>query len=99
MKQHISRALLMVLAAGAVTGCSENTWNNEELKGFEVPETTQVETIEYTMTEADYAAVASNSTNKTLAGEAGAAALKAVGTKLCFSDAAPARDYVPAWQA
>lgn len=97
MKQHISRALLLTLAAGVVTGCSENTWNNEELKGFEVPETTQVETVEYTMTEADYAAVASNSTNKALAGDAGAAALKAIGTKLCFSDAAPARDYVPAW--
>ena len=39
MKQHISRALLLTLAAGVVTGCSENTWNNEELKGFEVPGT------------------------------------------------------------
>ncbi|WP_290074122.1 hypothetical protein [Paramuribaculum intestinale] len=97
MKQHISRALLLAFAAGALAGCSENSWNNDELNGFEVPEPTQVETIEYTMTEADYAAVSSNSANKALAGDAGAAALRAVGSKLCFSDAAPARDYVPAW--
>lgn len=98
MKQYISRALLLTLAAGVVTGCSENTWNNEELNGFEVPETTQVETVEYTMTEADYAAVASNSTNRSLAGDAGVADyLRAVGTKLCFSEVIPARDYVPAW--
>lgn len=98
MKHHISRALLLALAAGALASCSENSWNNDELKGFEVPEPTQVETIEYTMTEADYAAIASNSTNRSLAGEAGVADnLKAVGTKLCFSDIIPARDYVPAW--
>ena len=87
MKQHISRALLLAFAAGALAGCSENSWNNDELNGFEVPEPTQVETIEYTMTEADYAAVSSNSANKALAGDAGAAALRAVGSKLCFSDA------------
>ena len=65
MKQHISRALLLAFAAGAFS-CSENSWNNDELNGFEVPEPTQVETIEYTMTEADYAAVSSNSANKAL---------------------------------
>ncbi|MCI9607969.1 MAG: hypothetical protein HFJ94_07345 [Muribaculaceae bacterium] len=93
---------LAIVACGCIaslTACDENSWNDNELNGFEVPEITDVQTVEYTLTDDDYASVAANSANKALAGDAGAAALKAVGTKFCFSEAIPARDYVPAFLA
>ncbi|MDE6652755.1 MAG: hypothetical protein K2K08_10210 [Paramuribaculum sp.] len=98
MKHYIYNALAACGCIAALTACDENSWNDNELKGFEVPEITDVQTVEYTLTEADYAAIASNSTNKKLAGE-NTAALSAVGTKQCFSELIPAKDYVPAFLA
>lgn len=97
MKMKITKALLGCGFAAALWSCSDNEWNNNELDGFEVPEVTDVQTVSYTMTDDDYSTVASLSANKTLAGEGGAAALKAVGTKHCFSEEISARDYVPAF--
>ncbi|MDE5687734.1 MAG: hypothetical protein K2I18_03800 [Paramuribaculum sp.] len=97
MKRYIYNALVTCSCIAALSACSENSWNDNELDGFEVPGITDVKTVEYTMTNADYASVASNSTNKSLAGDANAAALKAVGTKFCFSEQISARDYVPAF--
>lgn len=99
MKKYIYNALATCSCIAMLSACAENSWNDKELDGFEVPGITDVKTVEYTMTDADYASVASNSTNKGLAGEANAAALKAVGTKFCFSEQIPARDYVPAFLA
>lgn len=91
---------LAIVACGCIaslTACDENSWNDNELDGFEVPVVTDVQTVEYTLTESDYTSIASNSTNKSLAGDAGSAALKAVGTKFCFSEQITAREYVPAF--
>ncbi|MCM1029534.1 MAG: hypothetical protein NC342_08125 [Pseudoflavonifractor sp.] len=80
----------------ALTSCSENYWNNHELDGFKVPEITDVKTIDYTLTAADYSTLAANATNKALAGSELASQLKAVGTQGYFTEKITARDYVPA---
>ena len=44
---------LAFLAAGiGLAGCSENSWN-DHLDGFEEPTLQQVQSVSYTMTEAD----------------------------------------------
>lgn len=91
-----------LLAAGfalVLSGCDENEWN-DKLDGFEVPPSySKVETVNYTLTAADYATIASNSTNKSLAqaaGEEAVAALAAIGTNCAFASEADARLYLPA---
>lgn len=94
----ISGALLALAIAGALSACDENSWN-DKLDGFKEMEEEPVvdqQAIEYTLTEADYSLIASNSTNVALAGD-DRAALSAVGTQKAFSAAAPASVYVPAF--
>ena len=100
MKTNIYFKSLMVLAlAGAMTGCDENAWN-DHLDGFEDLDDQPIaneQTVEYTLTDADYAAIASNATNKSLAGDALKDALAAVGTRKAFSPEITAAQYVPAF--
>lgn len=98
MKSNII-TLGAAFACLALTSCSENYWNDHELDGFEVPVLTDVKTVEYTMTAADYATLAANATNKALAGNALASELKAVGSQGYFTDRITAREYVPAFLA
>ena len=89
-----------LLAAGCVmmlSSCDENSWN-DKLDGFETPPPyTKVETVNYTLTTADYATIASNSTNKKLAEAAGESeALAAIGSNTSFANEAQARKYIPA---
>lgn len=91
---------LMAAAAVSATlnGCDDNAWN-DKLDGFKDKENeplTEVQTIEYTMTDADYASVSSDKTNQALAGEDLANALANVGKQKCFSEQIPAEDYAPA---
>ncbi len=83
-----------------LASCSENSWN-DHLDGFEggVNYDKAIE-AEFTMSGADYTAVASNSTNKALAEAAGLSnALKAVGNNGLFSAEIPAKEYLPAFLA
>jgi hypothetical protein len=100
MKSNIIlKSLVAVAVASTVAGCDENAWNND-LDGFKDQNgsaLTNVQTIEYTLTAADYASIASNSTNVALAGDELKAALSAVGTRKAFSDQIPAAQYVPAF--
>ncbi len=92
-------SILAVAAAFTFASCDENAWNNH-LDGFEDElnqPTANVKTVEYTLTDADYAAIASNATNKSLAGDDNKAALAAVATRKAFSEAITAREYVPAF--
>lgn len=86
----------LVVSAAA---CDENSWN-DDLKGFDdivnAP-VSDVRTVEYTLTDNNYEKIASNSTNKSLAGDEGKAALAAVGSLKRFSAEAPASKYVPAF--
>lgn len=98
-----TKAYIRVLLAAAVTvgtaACDENSWN-DHLNGFEEMEDapiTDQQSVEYTLTAADYSTIASNSTNVALAGEEGKDALAAVGTSRMFSEAAPASMYIPAF--
>lgn len=88
----------LVVSAAA---CDENSWN-DDLKGFDdivnAP-VADVRTVEYTLTDNNYEKIASNSTNKSLAGDEGKAALAAIGTLKRFSADAPASKYVPAFLA
>ena len=91
--------MMVVAVAATFVSCDENAWN-DDLDGFKEAEEAPIankQTVEYTLTDADYSTIASNSTNKALAGDAGADALKAVGNNKSFSAAATAAEYVPAF--
>ena len=88
-------------AAVTLTGCSEDAWNNK-LDGFEEEKDkplTNQQTVEYTLTDADYTAIAGNSTNKALAGDELKNALANVGKNHAFSTDITAQQYVPAFLA
>ena len=57
MKSNIF--ILGAAACLAMTSCSENYWNDHELDDFKVPELTDVQTVDYTLTAADYSTLAS----------------------------------------
>ncbi|MDE6544733.1 MAG: hypothetical protein K2L63_01410, partial [Paramuribaculum sp.] len=96
MKSNILTIGAAAAMLTAMSSCSENYWNDHELDGFEKPVITDVQSVDYTLTAADYSTLASNSTNKALAGDALAAQLKAVGSQGYFTDQISAREYVPA---
>lgn len=80
----------------ALTACDYNA----QFDGLEDSATpSDVKTLEYTMTDADYAAVASNRVNQGLAGDDNKAALAAVKSQKAFSLAIPAPQYAPAFLA
>lgn len=100
IQSYLRLAVAAALSAGACA-CSENSWNND-LDGFKELEDQpmeDVQTVEYTLTDANYGTIAGLADNKALAGEDGAAALAAVGSKKCFTPEAPAATYVPAFLA
>lgn len=95
-KKHI--ILPFAAALITLTGCNYNDKNFDGLKELTSPE--DVVKLEYTLTDSDYATIASNSTNKKLAAEAGVGSeLTALSSKLCFSDVITAEEYVPAFLA
>lgn len=99
MKQYIVKPLIAAAAVLALAACDDNSWNEDYLDGFTTPDNTDVQTVEYTLTDADYAAIASNSTNKALAGDELAAELANVGKLHRFTDKITAEDYLPAFLA
>ena len=96
MKKYIKFPIIIAACAAVFAACDDNDWNNR-LDGFDQNGISDVRAIEYTLTDADYSAIASNSVNQALAGEDKAAALKAVGTNHFFSDEITPREYVPAF--
>lgn len=98
MKANIKKTLLIGAVALGMASCNENSWN-DKLDGFEGgPNFTEVKSIEYTLTAADYDNLAKNSTNIAMAKAANVSdALAAVGKLGYFNgDILPA-DYVPAF--
>lgn len=100
MNKKIFLPFLAFGAMAALTGCDENAWN-DKLDGFDDTfKPTQVETIEYTLTDADYATIAGNKTNKEIAEKAGdAQALAALSGNKYFTEKIDAATYVPAFLA
>ena len=96
MKKNLINTLLLGGFILGVASCDVNDWNNH-LDGFGgEPEITDKQSIEYTLTEADYATLAANKENVTLAGKEFANELKTVGTKFFFTENITAKKYVPA---
>lgn len=102
MNKYISFKWCAVAAlALSLSACDENAWNNR-LDDFEEQNDKaleNVQTIDYTLTAADYAAIASNSANIALAGQDNAASLAAVKTRQAFNDVVTAKEFVPAFLA
>lgn len=100
MKLNINIAIPAVAALAIMASCDDNSWN-DKLDGFEQPGPyTKTETVSYTLTAADYSAIASNATNKALAEADGEAdALAAVAANGCFATSEQARKYIPAFLA
>lgn len=98
MKINNIKTFAFLAGAVMMTACGENAWN-DHLEGFkEPPVYSKTETVDYTLTAADYKTIASNSTNKTLAEQAGESAeLTAIGNNGYFSTADQARKYLPAF--
>lgn len=101
MKQYISKTLFVAAAAVlALTACDDNSWNKDYLDGFEdaMPDINKdVQTVEYTLTDDDYATLAGLSENKTLAGDELKDELANVGKLKRFTDAISAEKYMPAF--
>lgn len=101
MKQYISKTLFVAAAAVlALTACDDNSWNKDYLDGFEdaMPDINKdVQTVEYTLTDDDYATLAGLSANKTLAGDELKDELANVGKLKRFTDAISAEKYMPAF--
>lgn len=100
MKTKIYIPLAALCGIAMMTGCDENAWN-DHLDGFDSNfNPTQVETINYALTDEDYVAIANNSTNKQIAKEAGnSKALENLSKNLYFTDKITAQEYVPAFLA
>lgn len=98
MKISNINPLLLMASAAILTGCGENAWN-DKLDGFEVPPVyTTTETVNYTLTAADYKTIAGLAANKAIAEADGTTAeLEAIGNNLCFATKAQARKYLPAF--
>lgn len=95
MNKYIFGAMLLTGCALALTSCDDNSWN-DKLPGFEEERPTDVKTLNYTLTEADYKTLAANSTNKALAGDENAKALSQVGTNGYFTSVITPEKYIPA---
>lgn len=97
MKISNIKTLSAIASAIMLTACGENSWN-DQLDGFTVPPVyTATETVNYTLTDADYKTISGLDANKALATtEEEQAALAAIGTNLRFADKEQARKYIPA---
>ena len=105
MKNIFKSLLFGAACAVAVTGCDENSWNDDNLDGFKDPEIDNVQTLTRELTSSDYSAIAKMKANIAIAqkldaenggGDKYLNALAAVKNGY-FSDLATAKDYLPAF--
>lgn len=96
MNKYINRFAILAGCAMALTACDDNSWN-DKLDGFEAIDTDKsTATVEYTMSQVDYASLAGLKTAKAYADEQGVADdLKAVGSQGYFTEVIDAESYVP----
>ena len=101
MNKYIKQLLTLAAVAFVSWGCESDFYNEHMIDGYE-PETeiTDVQSIEYTLTEDDYSTISKNSTNKAnaeAAGQEAINALAAIGKNKYFSTPDEAAAYVPAF--
>ncbi len=100
MNKNIIKSLLTFAAAALVcAGCEVDDYNETYLDGWEpAGGITDVQNITLALADADYAAIASNKTNQSIASEAGASnILAAIGTNKYFATKDDAAKYIPAY--
>lgn len=99
MKYNIFKSLLACGALMAFASCSENSWNDEYLDGFETPSVyPDKQSAQYELLAKDYKTIASLQENIDKATAAGVLdQLEAVGANGYFNDAISAAEYLPAF--
>ena len=102
-KNIFSKIALMAGVALMGISCQTDYFNENYLPGYEgESEITNVQSMEFTLSADDYAAIAKNSDNKAIAEEAGeeaVAALSAISKNKYFASQDEAATYIPAWLA
>ena len=94
----MNRNLLMPVAVSLIllSGCKYNDDNFEGLD--EIPQPTNLMKIEYTLTDADYATISTNSTNKDIAKAGGVSKdLENIKTNLYLTEKITGATYIPAF--
>lgn len=96
MKTYIKNTLLIGVVAFGMASCGENAWN-DHLDGFVGgPDFSDVQTLDYTLTTADYENLVKNSANVAKAKADGVSSeLTTVGKLGCFNNAIQPADYIP----
>lgn len=93
----MNRNLLMPVAVSLIllSGCKYNDDNFEGLD--EITQPTNLMKIEYTLTDADYATISTNSTNEEIAGKDLAKDLANVKTNMYLTEKITGATYIPAF--
>lgn len=98
-KKFFTQILSLVALALIGWGCETDHFNEHMIDGYEPENTiTDVQNINRTLSESDYAAISSNSANKAIAeaaGEDAVAALAAIGKNKYFASSDEAATYIP----
>lgn len=93
----ISKILTVAVIGAAVAACNPNYYDDHNFPGYHEG-ISDVKNIEYTLEDADYASIAKNATNKTIAEAAGVSdELAALPKTMAFSETLPAGEYLPAF--
>lgn len=93
MNTIIKNGFLALGAVALLAGCDENDWN-DKLDGFEVPEPgTSVETLNYTLTAADYTKILNQAPYTSIGTQEERALIAATNS---FTTDAEARQFIPA---
>lgn len=97
MKHNIKSLLLAGGAMLMLASCTEDSWNNRYLDGFEPGYTpTDVQTVSYTLEASDYKRISENRFNKALAAKQGVSAeLASVASQQYLNAQIPAEEYIP----
>ena len=102
-KNIFSKIALMAGVALMGISCQTDYFNEHYLPGYEgESEITNTQSMEFTLSADDYAAIAKNSDNKAIAeaaGEEAVAALSAISKNKYFASQDEAATYIPAWLA
>ena len=102
-KRFLTQILSLVALAIFGWGCETGHFNEHMIDGYEQEtEVTDVQTVNYTLADGDYSTISKNSTNASIAEQAGeeaVAALSAIGKNKYFGSADEAAAYIPAYLA